>query len=78
MTNLLKLLGVLADLLVSFLNRRDVARRAHDIQVIRNDPAGQFANKFGGVPDDASKANVPSAEASPKVDSEEWRWRNKH
>lgn len=77
MRALLKVILIGFELIQLLINKREVAKRDEDIKSIRNDPAGSFVNEFGGVSDDASKANVPSGEASPKVDSDEWRWRHK-
>ena len=78
MQSLLKLIGLLADLIQVLINRQAIARRDDEVQAIRNDPAGQFAAEFGGVPVKPTEAPMPGDKAGAQVDQEEWRWRDKH
>lgn len=67
MQSALKIILVLVELIDVLIKRWQ--RQKHDevIENIRNDPAGEFINEFGGVSDDASKASVPSSQAGVEV-----------
>lgn len=71
MNAVIKLLVIIAELVNSFFKQREIAKRDQEIEAIRNDPAGEFINEFGGVRTDESKADVPGDQAGVEVGKKE-------
>lgn len=67
MQALLKILAIFAELVSSVIKQRETAKRDEQIQDIRNDPAGEFLNEFGGVRATDSEADVPGDQAGVEV-----------
>jgi hypothetical protein len=72
MQALLKLLTILGELIQALLNQRAKVKRDESIAAIRNDPAGEFVNEFGGVPVKSTEPPaMPGSKADTKVGSKE-------
>lgn len=71
MSAVIKLLVIIAELINSFFKQREIAKREQEIDAIRNDPAGEFLNEFGGVRASDSKADVPGDQAGVEVGKKE-------
>ena len=68
MKTILKLLIVIGELIQRYLNKRVQVERDAEVEAIRNDPAGEFINEFGGVPGSAEQAGVSSDKARVAID----------
>lgn len=64
MQAVIRLINILVDLIQALLVQRAKVKRDEEIAAIRNDPAGEFINEFGGVSVDPNKVTVPGDKAS--------------
>lgn len=68
MQSLLKVIGLISDLVSWVVRVKRSEKRKAEIDAIRKDPAGQFINEFGGVPDSEAKHSVSGTEAGVEID----------
>lgn len=69
MTNLLKILTVLLDLIQHFVGSVQRRKREQQDEQIRKDPAAEFHREFGGVPD--NEAGLPGDKTGAEIDRDE-------
>ncbi len=69
MQALLKIIGILSDLILWVVRVKRAEKRKVELDAVRNDPAGEFANEFGGLSDGKSRGPVLGDKAGVEVDS---------
>jgi hypothetical protein len=72
MQTVLRLINILVDLLQGLLSRRAQVKRNEDVNAIRNDPAGEFINEFGVLPNKPTEPPaMPGSQAGAEVGNKE-------
>lgn len=69
MTNLLKIVTVLLELIQHIVGSVQRRKREQQDDQIRKDPAAEFHREFGGVPD--NEAGLPGDKAGSQIDRNE-------
>ena len=68
MLQLIKILLIVCEFFQSLVVKRKVAERDAKVEAIRNDPAGEFINEFGGVHGGAKpEADMSGSQAGVEV-----------
>ena len=68
MQTVLKLLIVIGELIQRYCDIRKQAQRDEQVDAIRKDPAGEFINEFGRVPNKPTVPSMPSRETRIEID----------